>query len=277
MGAPVVLPINQFCDENGIPYAGGTIDTWVPGTTTGKSTFTDPGLTALNPNPVRLDSAGRCVMWADGDLRLVLRDAAGNLVWDELATTIVSAAMAPVVSAPTIPDALNLLGVSGLIAAEATARSNADSAEQSARIAADNTEAGVRNTEDTTLSNAIFAEEAARAAADTNLQNQINALPPPITNAVTMQTGTGTSSSSTAGAISVTFGTPYATHTQDFNIDGGATNPDAYFSRYQPVVTTPVGSVTLGGATGYMVKVDTSTGSIVAIAGAPFTWFAIGH
>jgi hypothetical protein len=277
MGAPVVLPINQFCDENGIPYAGGTIDTWVPGTTTGKSTFTDPGLTALNPNPVRLDSAGRCVMWADGDLRLVLRDAAGNLVWDELATTIVSAAMAPVVSAPTIPDALNLLGINALIAAEATARSNADSAEQSARIAADNAEATARANGDAAL-NTLIGDEITRAMnEETGLQNQINALPPPVSNAVTMQTGTGTSSSSTAGAISVTFGTAYVTHTQDFNLNGGALNPDAFFSRYQPVLITPVGSVTLSGATGYMCKIDPSSGDTIAVAGAAFTWFAIGH
>lgn len=277
MVAPIIVPEMQFCDQNGTPLAGASITTYIMDTSTPKATWLDPQQSALQTNPAILDAAGRVRLYGDGDYRLVLKAADGSLIWDTPATTIVSAAMEPVVSAPTIPDALNLLGVSGLIAAEATARSNADSAEQTARIAADNAETSARVTEDTNLQNALTIEANARDAEDVNLQNQINALPPPVTNAVTMQTGTGTSSSITAGAISVTFGTPYATHTQDFNIDGGATNPDAYFSRYQPVLTTPVGSVTLGGATGYMVKVDTSTGSIVAIAGAPFTWFAIGH
>ena len=277
MAAPVINPEPQFCDQNGIPYSSGTITTYIAGTSTPKSTWLDPDLTALQTNPIVLDAAGRCVMWGDGDYRLVLRDAADNLIWDQPATTIVSAAMEPVVSAPTIPDAVNLLGINALIAAEATARSNADSAEQTARIAADNAEATARANGDATL-NTLIGDEITRAMnEETGLQNQINALPPPVSNAVTMQTGTGTSSSSTAGAISVTFGSAYATHTQDFNINGGTISPDAYFSRYQPVLTTPVGSVTLSGATGYMVKVDTSTGSVVAVAGAAFTWFAIGH
>jgi hypothetical protein len=224
-----------------------------------------------------LDAAGRSQMYGDGDYRLILKDQLGNLIFDGPATTIVSAAMEPVVSAPTIPDALALLGINALIAAEATARSNADSAEQTARIAADNTEASTRAAYDTAIQTNLDNENAARIAADNTLQAQINALPPPIANTVTMQTGTGTSSTVTGGAISVTFGSAYATHTQDFNINGGALNPDAFFSRYQPVLITPVGSVTLSGATGYMCKIDPSSGDTIAVAGAAFTWFAIGH
>jgi hypothetical protein len=277
VAAPIINPEPQFIDANGAPYAAGTLTTYIAGTSTPKSTWLDPALTALNTNPIVLDAAGRCVMWGDGDYRLVLRDALGNLIWDQPATTIVSAAMAPVVSAPTIPDAVNLLGVNALIAAEATARSNADSAEQTARIAADTAETNARTAADTTLQTNITNEAGSRVAADNALQAQITALPPPVSNAVTMQTGTGTSASSPAGAITVTFGSAYATHTQDFNINGGTISPDAYFSRYQPVLVSPVGSVTLSGATGYMVKVDTSTGSVVAVASTAFTWFAIGR
>ena len=277
MAAPIISPELQWCDANGKPFAGGSIYTYVQGTTTYKPTYTDPALTALNPQPVVLDAAGRTLMFGDGDYRLVLRDILGNLIFDIPATTIVSAAMEPVVSAPTIPDALNLLGVNALIAAEATARSNADSAEQTARIAADTAETNARTAADTTLQTNITNEAGSRVAADNALQAQITALPPPVSNAVTMQTGTGTSASSPAGAISVTFGSAYATHTQDFNINGGTISPDAYFSRYQPVLVSPVGSVTLSGATGYMVKVDTSTGSVVAVASTAFTWFAIGR
>ena len=269
MGAPVVLSINQFCDENGIPYANGTIDTWVPGTTTGKSTFTDPGLTALNPNPVRLDSAGRCVMWADGDLRLVLRDAAGNLVWDQLATTIVSDAMEPVVSEPTIPDALNLLGVTGLIAAEATARSNADSAEQTARIAGDNTLQANIDAEATARFNADNTLYTEFTNADTNLQNQINALPPTITNAVIMQTGTSTSDNS--GNIAVTYPTAFATQAMQF-IAVVSGNPLVW---YDPG-TEGTSHVGLTSTIGRLVHDPADDGNLVVVPNQAFTWYVTG-
>jgi hypothetical protein len=187
MAAPIIVPEPQFCDQNGIPYSAGTLTTYVAGTSTPKPTYTDPALTALNTNPIVLNAAGRCVMWGDGKFRLVLRDALGNLIWDQPATTIVSAAMEPVVSAPTIPDALDLLGVTAAIAAEATARSNADSAEQSARIAADNAEAATRAAADTAETNARTAadntlttnlnNEIARAeAAENNLQTQLSSV-----------------------------------------------------------------------------------------------------
>jgi hypothetical protein len=149
--------------------AGGTIETYLPGTSTPKQCWVDPDQTALATNPVILDAAGRSLMWGSGDYRLVIRDAAGNQVADIEATTIVSAAMAPVVSAPTIPDALELLGIDDLIAAEAAARSAADSAEQTARIAADTAEATARAAADTTLQANIDAEVARATAAEAAL------------------------------------------------------------------------------------------------------------
>jgi hypothetical protein len=276
MGAPIVAPELQWSDADGVPLAGGTIATYAMGTTTPKSTWLDPGLTALNPNPVVLDAAGRSQMYGDGDYRLILKDKLGNLIFDGPATTIVSAAMEPVVSAPTIPDALALLGVNALISAEATARSNADSAEQTARIAADNAEASARTAADTTLQTNITNEQGSRVAADNALQAQITALPPAVTNAVTMQTGTGTSAGGT-GAVAVTFPAAYTVNTQDFNLNGGTINPKAFFSIYQPVAVTPIGQVTTSGATGYMCMIDVATGNTIAVASAAFTWFAIGR
>src|SRR4051794_24094113 len=141
MAAPVISPELQWSDANGTPYAGGTIETYQPGTSTPKPVYVDPDLSASATNPVVLDAAGRSLMYGDGDYRLVLRDALGNQIFDVEATSIVSAAMAPVVSAPTIADAVDLLGLGDASASEAAARAAADSAEQSARIAADNAEA----------------------------------------------------------------------------------------------------------------------------------------
>src|SRR5215475_13691587 len=157
MAAILPVPEFQFVDADGHPYAGGSLATFVPGTTTGKATWADPDQAVTNTNPITLDSAGRCIMYGDGDYRLILYDAAGNLIFDQPSSTIVSAAMEPVVAAPTLADARRLLGVDDAIAAEASARAAADIAEQSARIAAD------------------YAEASARAAADTNLQNELDA------------------------------------------------------------------------------------------------------
>jgi hypothetical protein len=169
MALPLVIPELQFLDANGHPYAGGTLASFVPGTSTPKQLWIDPDQIALAPNPVILDSAGRCLLYGDGEYRLILRDSVGNEIWDIEATTIVSAAMAPVVEAATISDALALLGVSDLIAAEATARSAADSAEQTARIAADNAEASTRAAADTTNATAISTETTRAMAAEAAL------------------------------------------------------------------------------------------------------------
>jgi hypothetical protein len=164
--SPLIFSEVQFLDADGKPYAGGSLATFVPGTSTAKQTWVDQGQSAVSTNPIVLDAAGRAQIWADGDYRLVLRDSVGNQVWDILSTTIVSAAMYPVVSAPTIADAVNLLGLGGgSVSDEAAARSAADSAEQTARIAADNA-----------LGARIDNEVTARTAADDNLQTQINTI-----------------------------------------------------------------------------------------------------
>jgi hypothetical protein len=36
MAAPLPPSKYQYCNANGVPYAGGTIETYVPGTTTPK-------------------------------------------------------------------------------------------------------------------------------------------------------------------------------------------------------------------------------------------------
>jgi hypothetical protein len=77
-------PEIQFIDANGNPVAGGTAAFFVPGTDSSKDTYQDAGQTILNTNPVTLDSAGRAIVYGSGTYRLVLKDASGNLIYDQL-------------------------------------------------------------------------------------------------------------------------------------------------------------------------------------------------
>ncbi len=161
----------QFADANGKPYAAGTLATYVVGTSTNKATWRTAAATSdvLNTNPIVLDSAGRCIVYGDGLYRTILKDAAGNEIWDQPSSTLVSAAMAPVVIAPTIAEAVRLLGIQDLIDLEAVARAAADATEAAARAAADAAEAIARDAADAALS-------AAATASDTALSARISAL-----------------------------------------------------------------------------------------------------
>lgn len=66
------------------PVAGGQLVFYLIGTTTPKGTWSDPGLTIPNTNPVQLDSSGRADVniWLDGAYRVVLLDSLGATVWD---------------------------------------------------------------------------------------------------------------------------------------------------------------------------------------------------
>lgn len=156
----------QFCDANGMPYAGGTLATYIPGTTTPKTTWQDAAGTAANTQPVILDSAGRCILYGDGLYRTILHDAAGNLIWDQPSSTLVSAAMAPVCIAIDLPTARAAMGITDAIAAEATARAAAVTAEATARAAADTAEATARAAADTVLTTALAAEVTRAKAAE---------------------------------------------------------------------------------------------------------------
>lgn len=74
----------QFLNGNGAPLAGGTVQFYVPGTSTPKDTWQDAGQTILNTNPVILDAAGRATIFGSGAYRQIVRDAAGNLIWDQI-------------------------------------------------------------------------------------------------------------------------------------------------------------------------------------------------
>lgn len=80
----VLLPnaMQQFCDANGQPLAGGSVYFYEVGTTTPKTTYQDSSSTVANSNPVILDAAGRATIWGSGSYRQVVYDVNDVMIWD---------------------------------------------------------------------------------------------------------------------------------------------------------------------------------------------------
>lgn len=75
----------QYFDANGNPLAGGSVYSYVPNTTTAKTTWSDQN--ELNPNtqPVVLNAGGfpsAGAIFGQGNYRQIVKDANGNLIWD---------------------------------------------------------------------------------------------------------------------------------------------------------------------------------------------------
>jgi hypothetical protein len=291
MSAPILLqPKPQFCDANGRPYAGGSITTYVKGTTTPKTTWKDPGQAATNTNPITLDAAGQCDMWGDGDYQLELHDAAGTLIWSAPSTTVVSAAMYPVVSATTTLDATNALGIPALIAVE-TDRAMAVEADLYANDARFLQLAGGTMVNDGTNDGSLFLEHdpvsgmeasnkryvddgvARLEIADANLQAQINTISgAPVTNMQGAQSTITIAAGASSAVLTLTFPRPFAT-------------------ACDAIVVTSSDSA-IGGTPAVMsfsaVPLSATQATIVAILPAPltpviiawtahFNYIAIGH
>jgi hypothetical protein len=265
---PVITSLLQWSDANGTPYANGTITTYIVGTGTPKQTWADPDQTSPNANPIVLDAAGRSQMWGDGSYRLVLKDAAGNLIADFPATTLVSAAMYPVINAPTIADAVSAMGIDTLIADEATARAAADAAEQNARLAAD----AVQDNDIVALqnglaySNTLISNETTRATnAENNLQTQVDNLNATV-NAVTFQSGHAATDLS--GHTRVLFaggGFPTAVSSFVCSVMGAAAGP------------TPFDFTLQATADAFGADVYALQGGLTATTVCQFSWFAAGN
>jgi len=76
-------PDVQFADQNGLPYAGGTLGFFASGTSTPLNTYSDSALSVANTNPVVLDSAGRAgsVFLQNLAYKVTLTDVNSNLIW----------------------------------------------------------------------------------------------------------------------------------------------------------------------------------------------------
>jgi hypothetical protein len=74
----------QFFDANGDPLVGGLVYHYTVGTSVFADTWSDPNRTTKNANPVVLDDLGSASIYGTGSYRQVVKDAAGNTLWDEV-------------------------------------------------------------------------------------------------------------------------------------------------------------------------------------------------
>lgn len=67
--------------SDGTVNAGGKLNFYKVGTSTRKNTYSDVDLTIANANPVILDSAGRAVVFLDGDYKLTYTDSSDVTIY----------------------------------------------------------------------------------------------------------------------------------------------------------------------------------------------------
>jgi hypothetical protein len=200
MVALLPSPVLQFSDSNGVPLAGGSIATYLPGTTTPVTTWSESTGTSANSNPIVLDSAGECSIYASGIVRMILHDAAGNLIFDQPSNTLVSNAMAPVCIAVDLPTARTAMGITAAIATETSARITADAATLATAVADIAVETTRAEAAEATNATAIATERTRALAAEAALGAH---------GTPTWQSGSAITSG--GGTVTVTFGTPFAT------------------------------------------------------------------
>lgn len=82
MASLSITPMQQFLDDNGVPYAGGKLYTFEAGSSSFKASYTDYDSEIEAANPIILDSGGKTEVWLGSGLyKMVLTDSDDNLVW----------------------------------------------------------------------------------------------------------------------------------------------------------------------------------------------------
>lgn len=83
--------VQQFFDNNGNPLTSGTVTTYIPSTTTLKTTWQDSTKTTPWANPLTLNAAGRPPgdkgIFGDGSYRQIVKDRNGNVIWDQFTSS----------------------------------------------------------------------------------------------------------------------------------------------------------------------------------------------
>ena len=75
-GGTIQWPTACWFDSNGDPLSGGKLYSYIPGTTTNKSLYSDRECTTAHTNPEILDSNGCTEVYGIGKYKLVLKDSA---------------------------------------------------------------------------------------------------------------------------------------------------------------------------------------------------------
>lgn len=83
-GVIATIPKFQF-SANGAPLVGGTLTTYLAGSSTPATTWQDQALGSANTNPITLDARGECVLWLDStkSYKFVLTNASGVTQWTQ--------------------------------------------------------------------------------------------------------------------------------------------------------------------------------------------------
>src|SRR6266436_1667952 len=76
-----------FLDSNGKPLTAGTVESFIPATTTHKTTWQDAAETIPNANPLTLDAAGRALLLGSGSYRQLVKDRLNNVIWDQVTSS----------------------------------------------------------------------------------------------------------------------------------------------------------------------------------------------
>lgn len=78
--------LSGMTDTNGQPLSGGKVYTYIAGTTTNKTTWTNYGETVAEANPIILDAYGRKQVFADGLYKFVVKTSADVTLytWDNV-------------------------------------------------------------------------------------------------------------------------------------------------------------------------------------------------
>jgi len=84
----------QFAAATGAPLSGGSVATYLPGTSTPVTTYQDPTGATANANPVTLDSLGSAAIWYNGLVRMVVKDASGTTVYDQVGGNVTTPTVA---------------------------------------------------------------------------------------------------------------------------------------------------------------------------------------
>lgn len=74
----------QFLDNNGNPLSSGKVFSYIPSTTTFKTTWQDAAETIPNVNPVILDAGGRAIIYGSGSYRQIVQDRNNNTIYDAI-------------------------------------------------------------------------------------------------------------------------------------------------------------------------------------------------